>query len=274
MPNLPEKTLSIQEAAELLKVTTKTLRRWEASGLLVPARTTGGHRRYLLSQIQDLKGERHGKVTKRRLLEIKGAPLSYQEFEPTKLSAEDLKRSFAHDGPVSKKRFISEFPVLLSKLAKPQRRLVVVSICLFIITLTSTLALKTNLPEKVNSLFAPLKLETSQVGSEVASDNFPKGLVLAESTSANDITFKVTVDSGFEADVDISGILNLSGNSLTSSDDLSIDPVGDDATLGGNLILSDTFTLSVGGGTGTAYSEFANATEGPENAAIAAGRRP
>lgn len=40
------KLVTISEAAEALGVTATTLRRWEASGKLVPARTEGGARRY------------------------------------------------------------------------------------------------------------------------------------------------------------------------------------------------------------------------------------
>ena len=44
--------LSIREAADLLKVSTKTLRRWEKQGLLIPERTPGNQRRYNLYQLQ------------------------------------------------------------------------------------------------------------------------------------------------------------------------------------------------------------------------------
>ena len=47
--------LSIEQAAEMLGVSTQTLRNWEAIGKLVPQRTTGGHRRYLESQIVSLR---------------------------------------------------------------------------------------------------------------------------------------------------------------------------------------------------------------------------
>jgi putative resolvase len=44
--------LSIDKAAELMGVSTSTLRRWESSGKLVAdSRTHGGHRRYSLAQI-------------------------------------------------------------------------------------------------------------------------------------------------------------------------------------------------------------------------------
>jgi putative resolvase len=46
-----DKLLSIGEAAEWLGVNPTTLRRWEASGKLIPERTVGNQRRYRLSQI-------------------------------------------------------------------------------------------------------------------------------------------------------------------------------------------------------------------------------
>jgi len=48
MKNLPnsKQILSIDEAAKYLGVSSKTLRRWESAGKLIPERTEGGHRRY------------------------------------------------------------------------------------------------------------------------------------------------------------------------------------------------------------------------------------
>lgn len=46
-----DKLLSIGEAAEWLGVSPMTLRRWEASGKLMPERTAGNQRRYRLSQV-------------------------------------------------------------------------------------------------------------------------------------------------------------------------------------------------------------------------------
>ena len=60
MNNLPNsssnnKLFIIQDAAKYLKVSTKTLRRWDAAGLLVPLRTTGNQRRYTLQQLVEFK---------------------------------------------------------------------------------------------------------------------------------------------------------------------------------------------------------------------------
>ncbi|MFX1295793.1 MAG: MerR family DNA-binding transcriptional regulator, partial [Promethearchaeota archaeon] len=49
--------LSISEAANLLGVYPKTLRRWDRAHLFLPAfRTPGNHRRYTLAQIQSFQG--------------------------------------------------------------------------------------------------------------------------------------------------------------------------------------------------------------------------
>src|SRR3989344_4020049 len=53
---MPAKNLfTISQAAHYLKVSEKTLRRWEKKNLLIPIRTIGLHRRYSLSQLKNVK---------------------------------------------------------------------------------------------------------------------------------------------------------------------------------------------------------------------------
>ncbi|MEK7573542.1 MAG: MerR family DNA-binding transcriptional regulator [Patescibacteria group bacterium] len=52
--------LTIQQAASLLGVSTKTLRRWEAKGILIPQRTAGNQRRYTNSQIENFLAKKNG----------------------------------------------------------------------------------------------------------------------------------------------------------------------------------------------------------------------
>lgn len=61
MPN-SKSTLSINEAATILGVSNKTLRRWEQAGKLVPLRTQGGHRRYTTEQIISYKKQKKSKA--------------------------------------------------------------------------------------------------------------------------------------------------------------------------------------------------------------------
>jgi len=60
------KLLPIGAAAQALGVSTSTLRRWEASGRLTPARTEGGQRRYDLAAL--LPERFHGVLTPRRTI--------------------------------------------------------------------------------------------------------------------------------------------------------------------------------------------------------------
>ena len=54
----PELLLTIQEAANLLRVSVSTLRNWDACGVLSPLRTPGGQRRYTKAQL-DQRLSRH-----------------------------------------------------------------------------------------------------------------------------------------------------------------------------------------------------------------------
>jgi predicted site-specific integrase-resolvase len=49
--------LTISQAAKLKGVSTSTLRRWEAQGILIPERTANGHRRYDAFQLLGIKKE-------------------------------------------------------------------------------------------------------------------------------------------------------------------------------------------------------------------------
>lgn len=51
-----DKLIGIKEAANLLGVTSKSLRNWERDGAITSLKTKGGHRRYLLTEIQKLQG--------------------------------------------------------------------------------------------------------------------------------------------------------------------------------------------------------------------------
>ena len=53
-----EKLISIQKTSEFLGVSQNTLRSWGEHGKLKAIRTEGGHRRYKLSEVQKMQGER------------------------------------------------------------------------------------------------------------------------------------------------------------------------------------------------------------------------
>src|SRR4051812_8140766 len=55
MPDRKSKLLTIQQVADALGVNAKTLRRWEAKGVLIAKRTEGNQRRYTLQDVEILK---------------------------------------------------------------------------------------------------------------------------------------------------------------------------------------------------------------------------
>lgn len=58
MPNPDDALITSHEAALLIGVTIKSLHRWEEEGLISPARTPGGHRRYRRDDVLALLQER------------------------------------------------------------------------------------------------------------------------------------------------------------------------------------------------------------------------
>ena len=57
-----EKLVTIGEASKLKGVSIDTLRRWEREGKILSERTDGGHRRYRLSQLLDVKDDTQRKT--------------------------------------------------------------------------------------------------------------------------------------------------------------------------------------------------------------------
>ena len=57
-----DRLLTLKETRKLLNVSKQTLQRWDNSGKLIAVRTEGGHRRYKLSDIEniiDMKDKQH-----------------------------------------------------------------------------------------------------------------------------------------------------------------------------------------------------------------------
>jgi len=52
-----EKLLSLRDAMAYLHVCKSTLHRWDKEGKLIPLKTSGGHRRYKLSELQRFSGD-------------------------------------------------------------------------------------------------------------------------------------------------------------------------------------------------------------------------
>ena len=116
--------LTIHQASELLGVATKTLRRWEDQGILVPNRTEGGHRRYSRTQVMDFKKNRKNIKKEQKIL------AKYAELKPVVAA----KSVAAATKPVSQPAQILSKP----KQAAPARNFVPDSVPSVTPTLTAT----------------------------------------------------------------------------------------------------------------------------------------
>jgi hypothetical protein len=102
---------------------------------------------------------------------------------------------------------------------------------------------------------------TLKIGEAATSISLGAG---TGTTTINNATTVITGNLDVNgATSDIAGTLNLSGDTLTSSGDLTINPGG------GEVFLSDTDTLIIGGHAGTVdYNVIANTGEAPDEGAI------
>ena len=90
--------LSIGPAAKHLDVSVDTLRRYEDEGLIAPARTSGGHRRYRLDDLMRLKRGHTGKARRQPDQGLSGGPPARQRpVEATRRPAEFDESAFEDD---------------------------------------------------------------------------------------------------------------------------------------------------------------------------------
>src|SRR5258708_33055332 len=73
--------LTIQEAAIILGVSTKTLRRWDEGKILVPHRTKGNQRRYLKDEVVAFRDKKKFSRPFNPIIIPQGAPAS-QQIQP------------------------------------------------------------------------------------------------------------------------------------------------------------------------------------------------
>ncbi|MFV1917394.1 MAG: MerR family DNA-binding transcriptional regulator, partial [Patescibacteria group bacterium] len=294
-----EEFLTIAEAAQILRVSTKTLRRWEDRNVLVADRTIGGHRRYAFSEISALKRKKGRKrITDARVRQrIVKAPEVKTPFPsgPVSDSRESLTRGEAYEPTAS---FTKSFPQLYQSLHITQKRVFAVVIATFVLitgvfTISRIPGVKERLAQDVPNLVSPLieKISTPLIVEEQVKkvlgiainsqrfvvnvpSTFAENVTLEEDLAVNggDITttastvnfvnsIATTLNIGGAAttvgigaitgtttvnndlvvagniDVDgisndIAGTLNLSGDTLTSTGDLTVDPGGGGVAIG------------------------------------------
>ncbi|HUD44559.1 MAG TPA: MerR family DNA-binding transcriptional regulator, partial [Patescibacteria group bacterium] len=88
LPNTSKQTqfLTVQQAADKLKVSSQTLRRWDEGGILIPLRTAGNQRRYTLDQILEFKQNK-----KKNLVTTVSAPVVFTQASQKTLTESPSK---------------------------------------------------------------------------------------------------------------------------------------------------------------------------------------
>ncbi|KKQ81891.1 MAG: Virion structural protein, partial [Candidatus Woesebacteria bacterium GW2011_GWA1_38_8] len=306
MNSLPQNNLlSIKEASKLLRVSTKTLRRWETSGRLIPVRTAGGHRRYTVTQIDDIKKPKPKEVfispfpskdqltatiaeiareeAKKEIINDKilgetinnKQRLTLREKQKTeddtyntltnlyKFTLPSTRRIFAY--------YVLEIFLLVGIFAGFKNNIIgkgtaflssrnnrIAQIFGSVSTQTFNIYVETNISENVNigkdleisggdltsssTIFNLLNenVETLNIGGAGTAISIGAG------TGSTTINNNLNIDGTAN---DIAGTLNLSGNTLTSTADLLIDPGGGGVSIGtgtaGNIDLAgDDFFIT------------------------------
>lgn len=208
-----ENFISIKEAAKLLKVTDKTLRRWEKKGILNPARTHGGHRRYLLSQVEAFKKDKgRGRLTQRVIKE------KIQQFDtkltpPVSVYRQNIiaadESGIQTPQSTYLKNIIRDFDTPTATDHSPYRLYIIGFISLVVITLSlGILGIKLSPYDKFPNLLSQVAVKIpfilSQQSDELSVSNMPQkvlpkdfiGAVLAATSYAN-LGFKVNVPAIF-----------------------------------------------------------------------------
>ena len=101
---MKDELLTIKDAAKLLGVSTKTLRRWESSGHLIPQRTIGNQRRYSKNELEVLFTSSKGKpkflATPTENSNYIPAPISEPIQKEEKVSSVSVNRENDQENPV------------------------------------------------------------------------------------------------------------------------------------------------------------------------------
>ncbi len=220
---------TIADAAKLLNVSAKTLRRWEARGILVPIRSTGGHRRYDLNQVRELKGNR-------RHLRLSPTP---KILEP-RIEAKDI-------------------PVLYDRLHIDQKRIirfVAFTLATSLIIFTTVKLTPESIVESIKSEVLGLKI-SQDINKSTGEDEKKAGAVLAAATGSEQPTFNINIESAFKdnalftQDVEIDGDLTLQGQIIGNVDTTGVVIIGGNSITTSqstfNLLNTTATTLNIGG---------------------------
>ena len=231
MSNLPNKyatSLSVKDTAKFLHVSSKTIRRWEEKGLLKSDRTLGGHRRFSVADILELRKKQ---AQNRRDHQI---GLILEKQAKTKVQSNSFENFIRHTPLVLKSN---------EKIALPRFNFIKAEKALFLISLVTILLFaesKLNLFPQ-NGILGLNKLNTAGY-AEIIQPTFKE--VLAQTISLDDVLFDVGVDGFFGQNLEVAGEVTFSslGEGIVQSSSEGVLSIAE--SIGGDLITTDSLDFS------------------------------
>lgn len=100
-----ERLLKIHEAMDYLKVSKATLHRWDKTGKLKAVRTAGGHRRYRLSDVENMVSQNTKHYTYASLYEY----LCNAQFQADELQKEGLLDDDTHKKIIGVREAVGQY---------------------------------------------------------------------------------------------------------------------------------------------------------------------
>lgn len=288
----PKATLSIQEAASFLGLSTKTLRRWEASGVLTAVRTPGGHRRYNKENLERVKASL-AKKAEQPSASIRPKEVDYSAFStPKSINIPPQKQiSVIKDQiQIANQNIV---PVLYRSLHLDQKKVLAGALAFGVFFAIAVGLIKANgnfrIADKLGfirniplvSNFIP---NLNQFGESITEGGNIRGQVLQAAAGIPSFNINVVStfaeNSTFNKDVEIKGNLTLdnilivpalqatttvtAGTNITAGGDLAVNG-GDITTTQTTFnLLTNATTLSIAGTSGTTTINNNLAVKGTE----------
>ncbi|MCL4353979.1 tail fiber domain-containing protein [Patescibacteria group bacterium] len=220
--------LTVREAAKFLGIASKTLRRWEKAGRLVPQRTFGNHRRYKLEQLEDFS--RKGK----RIL---------PKIEPENSS-----------NPIPD--MIPDLSSPLLKIDKTKKAVIAGNLAVMLLVSSLVVLTKTGV---IKPLFKDA--EVTRMAS-VRGLTYENKAVLGESTSSPAYVFNVNVVSEFNEDANFKKGLKVNGKTVLGDTVIggTITTENKDLNLGTGKITASNVLYSIKAGSGLSVETGQNPT--------------
>jgi len=223
--NPTKRLFSIQETANILAVSTKTLRRWEDKGILVPLRTRGNQRRYMRDQVDNFRQQRIG------LPQISTA---YSQISPVQLlsypqETEELRETSPDQIQEGAQYWTEE----LIKSILVFKKLAIFAVLIMLFVAVSGVGVATlKSANLLNIASIPKVLSILGIGKNnpqvpQISEILRGKAVLGAGTTANNLVFDVNVKSKFADSaqfldtIRVAGIATLSGGVITENQDVN-----------------------------------------------------